>query len=83
MDDSMKQFIAEVDRSDMPPEKKRAAKEIVQRLKAGERIASVLKDLAEPLGVTPAMVMRHLVIDAKRPVQANVVAFRGNADPLH
>lgn len=83
MNDPMQQFMAEVDRSNMTAEKKLAAKEMVQRLKDGERIASVLKDLAGPLGLTPATIMRNLIIDAERPVQGNVVELRGDASSVH
>ena len=63
MTDAMQQFMDQVDRSTMPLEKKLAAQVMVQRLRDGERLAVVLKDLAEPLGITAEMLMRHLVMD--------------------
>lgn len=62
IDDSMLHFEDQVDASDFSPEKKAAAKELIRRLLEGEREIIVLTDLAEPLGLTPAMIKRHLIL---------------------
>ncbi len=44
----------------MPLEKKLAAIALVQRILNGERPARVLAELAEPLGLTRDIIMRHV-----------------------
>ncbi|MDQ2077630.1 hypothetical protein [Marinimicrobium sp. ABcell2] len=54
-------FERELAASDMPEEKKAAARELIERLNNGERVAAVLKDLAVPLGLTVDHIMAALV----------------------
>ncbi|MCU5785933.1 hypothetical protein [Alloalcanivorax marinus] len=54
-------FYKALEESDLPAERRAAAKELVERLRAGERLAAVLKDLAGPLGLTADHLLKHLV----------------------
>lgn len=59
-------FERELAASDMPEEKKAAAKELVERLSRGERVGVVLKDLAVPLGLTDEHIMAAIIPSSKQ-----------------
>ncbi len=62
---ALARFKRELKDSDLPDEAQAAAEELVTRLAAGEAVYSVLKDLAEPLYLTQADILRH--IELKEP----------------
>ena len=54
-------FKREVNHAALPLERKLAAILFVERIAAGDDVAQVIKDLAEPLGITPQIIMRAIV----------------------